>query len=197
MRAVAKHLTTAAAACFIAIASASATAAQDTRQLGAHQHGAGKLEIAIEGDTVHIGLDVPGADIVGFERAAKTPAELAAILDAKRLLADPLKLFVPPPAAGCTVKSAEVKLEGEDEPGDTKTADTKTGDTKTGGDHADFTADYTLTCTDVTKLTSFDVQFFATFKSAQTLSVSIISAAGQTELDVTRNKPKLIMPATK
>ena len=53
--------------------------AQTQRQAGAHQHGKGKLDIVIEGATVSMALDVPADDIVGFEHAAKTPAEKATV----------------------------------------------------------------------------------------------------------------------
>jgi Protein of unknown function (DUF2796) len=178
----------------LAILVTTAAGAQETRQLGAHQHGHAKLEIAIEGDVVQIGLDAPGADIVGFEHAPNTPAETAAMDAAKRQLSDPLALFVPPAAAGCKVTSAEVSLEGDDDP---KKGPAANAEPKPDAGHADFNADYTLTCTDITKLTTLDMKFFTTFKAAQALTVSILSATGQTEIEVTRDKPLLTLPAAK
>ena len=61
----------------------SAVTAEETRQLGAHEHGHGTLNIAIEGTTVSMELEVPGSDIVGFEHVAATPEQKAAYASAK------------------------------------------------------------------------------------------------------------------
>jgi Protein of unknown function (DUF2796) len=153
---------------------ATTTLAEEKRQLGAHQHGHGTLKIVIDGAMLNMELDVPGADIVGFEHAAKTSTEKAAVEKAKAQLADPLKLFVPPAAAGCSVKSAEVKIE--------------TGN----AGHSDFNGDYTLTCANADKLTSFDFPFFSMFKRADALSVTTLApAGGEVSAEVTRKKPRL------
>src|SRR5215470_14244249 len=55
-----------------------AAAAQE-RQLGTHEHGRGTLNIAIEGTQVSLEFEAPGADIVGFEAAAKTARQKAAV----------------------------------------------------------------------------------------------------------------------
>ena len=48
----------------------SAVAEEKHRQLGAHEHGHGNFNIAIEGKSVSMELEAPGADIVGFEHKA-------------------------------------------------------------------------------------------------------------------------------
>ena len=58
------------------------------RELGPHQHGHGTLNIAIEGERVSMELDVPGADIVGFEHAASTADQKAATHDYNDYLLD-------------------------------------------------------------------------------------------------------------
>jgi len=50
--------------------------AEETRELGAHEHGVGAMNIAIEAGTVAMELRAPGADIVGFEYQAKSEAEI-------------------------------------------------------------------------------------------------------------------------
>ena len=66
------------------------TARAQHRELGPHQHGHGTLNIAIEGGRVSMELDVPGADIVGFEHAPSTKAQRTAVDKAKAQLAAPL-----------------------------------------------------------------------------------------------------------
>lgn len=85
-------------------------AAEEKRELGAHQHGVGLFNIAIEGDQLAMELEAPGADIVGFEHAAESAEDKAAIEAAKARLAAPLTLFVMPAEAGCTLASADVDL---------------------------------------------------------------------------------------
>ena len=87
--------------------------AQDVhRQLEAHEHGRGTLNIAMEGNVVAMALAVPGADIVGFEHAARTQAQTQAIDDAKAQLGRPLDLFVVNDNAGCHVVEATVLVVG-------------------------------------------------------------------------------------
>ncbi|MEM9267938.1 MAG: DUF2796 domain-containing protein [Pseudomonadota bacterium] len=92
--------------------------AQDTREMGAHEHGVGQVNIAFEGNQVALSLTAPGADIVGFEYEAKTDADKAAIDAALDTLRQPSALFVFPEAAGCTVVEASAELEMEGEHGD-------------------------------------------------------------------------------
>src|SRR5579871_4009769 len=88
---------------------------QEQRHLGAHQHGHGRLQIAIEGNAVSIELEVPGADIVGFEHPPTTPEQKTAFEQAKARLANGFTLFVPPAPAGCALKEARVSTEAEEE----------------------------------------------------------------------------------
>ena len=78
------------------------------RELDAHQHGHGFLNIAIEGSTMWIELETPGADIVGFEHPARSDDDKAAIEDAKGRLSDPIGLFGIPAEASCTLVEVSV-----------------------------------------------------------------------------------------
>ena len=95
--------------------SASHGGAESVRQLGPHQHGHGSLNLAVEGQTVQIALEVPGADIVGFEYEATTAEDRAKVQAAEEKLAQPLALFVLPRNAGCKVTSAKVVIARESE----------------------------------------------------------------------------------
>ncbi|MEX0284153.1 MAG: DUF2796 domain-containing protein [Paracoccaceae bacterium] len=93
----------------------SSTAFAETRQLDAHEHGSGTLNIAIEGNSVAMELEAPGFDIVGFEYEAKSDEDKASIEQAMATLSSPLALFTPPAAAGCSVTEAHVKLLSDDD----------------------------------------------------------------------------------
>jgi phosphoketolase len=169
------------------------TAEAQHRELGPHQHGHGTLNIAIEGGRVSMELDVPGADIVGFEHTATTKAQQDAVEKAKAQLAAPLSLFVPPKGAGCSVKEANVKIEGAEEAKDAPAGAPKE---QAGAEHSDFNADYVLECTAVDKLTSIEFPYFRKFSGAQELEVNLVTAKGQTKFEVKRGKPRIDLTGT-
>ena len=90
--------------------SASQTEAAE-RGLEAHLHGHGSLNIALEGETLWLELEAPGADIVGFEHPASSDQDKAAVAAAKDQLADPFALFTIPAAADCRLDEVAVDLE--------------------------------------------------------------------------------------
>lgn len=92
--------------------------AEETREMGAHVHGVGALNIAFDGSAVAMEFQAPGADIVGFEHSAATEADRAAIDAAVATLARPLDLFAFPDAAACSVTRASAGLKtNEDQNG--------------------------------------------------------------------------------
>ena len=190
------------AAAVIVIGLGSQAWAQDEpqRQLGAHAHGQGKLSVAIERRSVGMELEVPGSDIVGFEHAAKTAEQKAAVTKARAALAKPLALFKLPDAAGCKLGSAKVKLvgggahdhghgHGHGKPGDAAKA-------KEAAAHSEFHAEYTLTCTRPDLIQAIDFDYFKTFAGAGALDVTMIGPKGQSSHKVTREKPRIEFKAT-
>jgi hypothetical protein len=167
--------------------------AEEHRQLGAHVHGHGRLNMAIEDKTVSIELEVPGADIVGFEHEATTPKQKAAIEKAKATLAKGLSLFAPPPSAKCVQKDAKVavKTGHDDEHGDqTKEEKADTAEKETEH-HSEFHAEYAFECASPSRLTSIVFNYFKAFPDAQELDITLISPKGQSSYEVKRDKPRL------
>lgn len=99
---------------FLATLAATTALAETTRQLDAHEHGVGALNIAIAGTTLEMEFQAPGADIVGFEHAASSAEDRAAVDHAVATLARPLDLFELPAAAECSVTEARAALEAEE-----------------------------------------------------------------------------------
>ncbi len=173
------------------------------RELGAHVHGHGTLNIAIEDSRVSMELEVPGMDIVGFEHAATSDDQKLKVEEAKEILQRPLDIFAVPAAAGCTVVSADVAIEAEhhhdgDDDHDHDAKEAKDGD----HDHADhdhegheghnqFHANYTLECSKPGELASIGFDYFKHFAGAQGLTVNIVAAKGQSKYEVSRDKPSL------
>jgi hypothetical protein len=159
----------------LAMVAATAPAPAQHRHAGAHEHGRGTLNVAVEGKRVSMELEVPGADIVGFEHAAKTSQQKAAVEKGKQQLLAPQTLFQLPAAAGCAVSAANVAVDS--------------GDGK--GEHSEFHAQYTFDCQAPASLTSIDFDYFRTFSRAKRLDVSVVAPKGQSKFSVTRAKPRI------
>lgn len=173
------------AAVLILCASAAAVAAE-RRELGAHQHGHGTLNLALEGNALAAELEAPGADIVGFEHEAKSASDKAALDKAMATLKQPLTLLSMPDKAQCTLKTAKVEFEHEDHDHDAHSA---AKEKAAEAEHRSFHAQYEFDCKAPAELKAMSLGYFAAFKNAQGLTVSVITPKGQTTLEATREKP--------
>jgi hypothetical protein len=185
------------------LCAALALAEEAKRELGAHEHGHGALNIAIEGDRVEMELIAPGADIVGFEHAARSEEDQAAVEQAEAALGDPLALFAFSSDAGCTVDSAAVEIENEhhDEHGDEahgeeehhgegEHAEADHEGHEGEASHNEFHAAYALTCGAPDALDGIDfAAFFEAFGGAEEVEVTVISETGQSSYEVERDAP--------
>jgi len=192
-----------------------ALAEGEKRELGAHEHGHSALNIAVEGDRIDMELIAPGADIVGFEHAALSDEDKAAVEQAEATLGNPLALFAFSSDAGCSLESASVEIEGEehhdehadeahaeeehhDEHADEAHAEEEHHDEHAEAghdDHADeashneFHAAYALTCSTPGALDGIDfAAFFESFAGAEEIEVTIISENGQSSYEVERDE---------
>jgi len=161
--------------------------------LGAHEHGRGTLNLAVEGTRVSLELEVPAADIIGFEHVAKTPRQKAAVAQAKKQLLAPQALFKFPGAAGCVVADASVDLEadGEHEQAKAGGEGAKASEAAEQGNHSNFHAQYSFTCKDTASITVVEFGYFQAFAGAHKLEVNVITAKGQSSFEVTRTKPRI------
>lgn len=182
-----------------------AAANAESRQLDAHQHGHGTLKIAVEGQTVLMVLEAPGADIVGFEHPAQTADDRALVESGIARLGKPLDLFVMPDAANCAVSAANVALLGEEEhedghkDGHDHSHDNDNADGH-DDDHADeaakeghteFHAEYNLTCTNPEAIDAIEFSYFEQFPNAVELDIEMISDKGAKGFEVERDEPRL------
>jgi len=204
----------------IALMTASVAMAEETRELSAHEHGVGTLDIAVEDTTIAMRFAAPGADIVGFEYEATSQADIAAIDAALATLSDPLALFAVPAAAGCGVTDADVVLIGDDgghddHDDDHAKHDEHDHDEHDHDDHADhddhdaahahddhdddhaevqhsaFEAAYTLTCSAPEALTQIAFDYFDLFENALEVEVQVVTEKGAQAFEVDRTAPVL------
>ncbi len=195
---------------FLALSTLAATPvfAEDARQLDAHEHGVGQLDIAFDGKQIAMELHAPGADIVGFEYGAESSEDRAAVDAAVAILARPLDLFVLPDAAGCSVVQAAAGLESEEDHDDEHAEDHEEHadehkeeehghdeddheDHANEASHTEFHAEYLLICADSTAVTDITFFYFEAFPNALEVEVQVISDTGATSFEVERDTPKL------
>lgn len=166
--------------------------AEEHRELGAHEHGVGHLDIAFEGSRISIELEVPGADIVGFEHAAESAEDRAALERAVAVLAKPLELFVLPEAAQCTVTQAAARFVDEDHEGADHGGEEHAGEAHGHeAGHAEFHAQYELACAEPGAITRIDFAYFTAFANARELEIQLVSEKGAKSFEVERGAPVL------
>lgn len=189
--------------------------AQETRQMDAHVHGTGALQIAIDGPVIAMEITVPGADIVGFEHLPGSDADRAALDAALAQFGDAFTLFTLQGDPGCTsvTKIADTHGYGvapdhgddhDDHGADDHGANADDHDHDTaaeaghddhdhdsGANHAEFHAVYEMTCTDPAALMAIAFPYFDLFENAQELDVQIVSDTGAMAAEVTRAAPVL------
>jgi hypothetical protein len=164
--------------------------AETARETEAHVHGHGEVALAIDGTSVLVELHAPGADVVGFEHAAETDADKAAVAAALTLLSRPFNLLQVPAAAGCSVASAGAELEAEDrddvDGNDHDHADESRDQVHDDGAHAEFHVELVLTCTNPDALSEIAFPYFDHFANAQELDIVVVTEKGATAFEADR-----------
>lgn len=149
---------------------------------GAHVHGVGKLNVALEGDGVWLEIEAPAADIVGFEHPPETSEQHAAVDQAAATLRDGGRLFIFPEAARCAL--AETTLESA-------LLEHGAGHEHDEAAHAEFHARYVFRCERPDRASHVDVAYFQAFPAAEELDVTVISPNGQTATELTPSSKRL------
>lgn len=192
-----------------ALAGAAALAAETKpaagRQLGAHNHGVGTLDVVLEGDTLEIALGGPMANFVGFEHAPRDAAESGALSAVLARLRETADLFSLPAVARCQATSVAIEPphyaapdeEHNDEHGnehhDEHADDDEREDDKAdGGDsHAEIAASYSFHCASPAALSHIDVAVFEQFPEMEQLTARVIAPGRQAGTTLTPRKTRL------
>jgi Protein of unknown function (DUF2796) len=163
--------------------------------LGAHEHGVGRLNAALDGQTLELELESPAMNLVGFEHAATSDADKAKVAAARAQLEKPLALFSLPAAAGCKVASQELEspLFGDKPDADDHDEDEADKDGhEHHHEHSEIHGHYQFTCTAPGALKTLDLtNLFKTFPATQKIQVQLISASGQQGTEVTAKAASL------
>ena len=154
--------------------------------LGAHEHGVGRLNAALDGQTLELEFESPAMNLVGFEHVATTDADKAKVAAVRAQLEKPLVLFNLPTAAGCVIAKQELEspLFGDKPDAD----DDHDHDAKDEHhhDHSDIHAHYQFSCSSPGALKTLDLaNIFNTFPATRKIQVQLISPSGQQGVEVT------------
>jgi hypothetical protein len=145
----------------------------------AHEHGALKLDVAIEGNKLTIAMEAPLDNLLGFERAPRTDAERKAAAEVLARLRSPDQgkaLFSADASAQCTLSKADVQAPVL-EPG-AKPAPKD--------EHADLDASYEFSCAQPAELRSLDVGLFDAYKRIQRIDVQVAGPKSQSKVTLKR-----------
>ena len=174
-------------------------------ELDAHEHGSASLDIAIDTNTIEMRFESPAVNIVGFEYATDDDQQLLLIQLAKNNLSNFDAVFQLVGDASCqTVESSANWVTKHEEEGHEE--DHEEGheegpeegheeghEEAPASEHAEFIAEYQLTCKHVDYLTAIDVNLFEFFPDISDLDVQVIYSGGQIkqELDASNTLIRL------
>ncbi|NWL20470.1 DUF2796 domain-containing protein [Pseudomonas umsongensis] len=160
--------------------------------LGAHEHGVGRLNAALDGQTLELELESPAMNLVGFEHAAATDADKAKVAAVRSQLEKPLTLFNLPTAAGCGVASQKLQSPLFGDKPDADDDHDKDAKDEHHHDHSEIHARYQFTCTTPAALKNLDLaNIFNTFPATQKIQVQLIGPSGQQGVEVTAKAASL------
>lgn len=158
--------------------------------LSAHEHGAARLNVVLEGKVLELQLESPAMNLVGFEHAAQSDADKTKVAAARNQLEQPQALFGL--AAGdCSVSTlalesplfAKHAKHEHKEHHDNHAQDSE---------HSDIHATYRLDCLKPEDLQQLDLaELFKRFPATTKIQVQLIGPNGQQGLELTPAQPTL------
>jgi hypothetical protein len=175
------------------------------RQHGTHVHGVAALNLVLEGNEVHVELDSPAANIVGFEHAPSSDDDRAALDRAMATLKGGDQLFEFNKDAGCRMQTVKVTSELLDDESEGAHADEHEHAHKEkeghdhdehahegqhehegeGETHSDIDAAYHFECGAPDKLTRLSVELFEAFSGMEELKVQYVIESKQGAAELT------------
>lgn len=156
------------------------------RQHGSHVHGIASLNLAAENGEIHIELDSPAANIVGFEHRPSSEVEHAALDKAVAKLKQGSQLFAFNASAGCSLEKAQVESALlQDNHGHHQHDHDKQDDKKHADSHSDIEVSYHFECSNPGDLSQLTVGLFEAFSGMGKLNVQYITDTGQGAAELT------------
>ena len=172
------------------------TSAQ-VRQKDSHEHGAANLMLAIEGDKLQIGIEVPSESLIGFEHFPKSRSDRENFSEAIKILSNPSKFFSTPTDAECLLTGLNVSQslfsgeekdehghEEKDEHGHEEHDEHGHDDSEKGEIHSEFRSNYSWNCIHTDEIDSIGNKLFSFFPRIEEIRVNWITNSGQGSLEI-------------
>lgn len=150
-------------------------------ELGAHVHGVATLQIAVDSNTLTLDLSSPLDNLLGFEHAAHTAEQKAAVQRMVASLNQADRLFVPSAAAQCTLQSVQL---------DSPVLQRQPAQASGERPHADLDGEFVFTCERGEQLHDLEVKLFAAYPNLHRIDVEIATAHKQAAATLTAAQPR-------
>ena len=154
-------------------------------QAQAHEHGAARLDIAVEAGRINFQLETPLDNLLGFEHAPRTAAERKRASAMAASLNAAAALFKIDPAAQCVLAKVEL-VSAPLGLGKAETPAPAEG-------HADLDGSFEFTCKDTAQAAFIDIGLFSTFADMQRIDVQIAAPKGQSKRTLRRPAFRITM----
>ncbi|MBL8346984.1 MAG: DUF2796 domain-containing protein [Rubrivivax sp.] len=168
----------------------------------AHEHGLARLDIGVEAGRITLNLEVPLADLVGFERAPRTDAERAAVVAALARLQDTDRLVRIDGHAGCGAGKVSLTAPvwgvggtavppgpAASAPGAARAASAPGSGARDA--HADLEATYEFRCTNAPRAGHVELGLFEAFARLRRVEVQAVTSGGQMKLVLRRPQTRV------
>lgn len=164
--------------------------------LEAHVHGKASINLVLDDQSLFIEFESPAYNLVGFEHEPKDQIQQKEVQDSLSLLSRPRKVFGFSAQAGCLVESVSVTTTmagvvkntmGYEE----EHHDHSDGDSTNKESHSEFTANYTMTCSEPEKLRAVELKLFKEFLGLKSVQVQWINGEGQGYIELNAESSKL------
>ena len=156
---------------FLAISSSIAVASSRHSTHEPHVHGIAVLNIIVEKNEVHLALESPAMNLLGFEHAPVTDEQKAAYQATQQKLTEASKLFAFP-GANCQLESSDIQMLE-------KHAHADHDGHEHSGEHADVHADYRFNCSRIQELSEIRIHLFTVFPGIQQIKAQWITGRSQ------------------
>lgn len=160
------------------------------RTAQAHLHGAAQLAVVLEGDLVIVELETPLYNILGFEHAPETEAQITTVKSAEASLVQGGKLFSFNGSALCDyqAKDDDIALFGDHAVHDDDVKKDHAHEDHHDKGHKDVLLQYSFRCQDSSELSMMTVSLFDVFENMSDLDVVYLGPSTQKQVSLNRNQ---------
>lgn len=157
----------------------------ESREQGAHEHGAARLDIALTGNTLELQIEGAAYNFVGFERAPEGAEEVARVEQARLLLNNASALYGWDAAAGCTAQSSRIEAalpehsEAHDHDHEHEHEHEHEGHDHGHGSHSNWRSYHRFECSQPDALGAVEVRLFEHFPKLERIDYQLVTDTAQ------------------